>query len=70
MSRRRPRIGPDGAGSAPVSEVREMVIVECPWCGEGAGVEMMPEPAVLRCEACDVSVEIADDDARGMAAAA
>ena len=47
-----------------------MIIVECPWCGDGAGIEMMPEAAFLRCESCDVSVELAEDETPARAAAA
>jgi len=47
-----------------------MIIVECPWCGDGAGIEMMQETALLRCEPCDVSVELAEDEPSVRAAAA
>ena len=61
---------PNDATIASTEARHSMVIVDCPWCGEGAGVEMMPERAVLRCDGCDVTVDVAEDERPAVAAAA
>jgi hypothetical protein len=47
-----------------------MVTIECPWCEQSLEVDAVAESLVMRCSECAVVVDIAQDDAALLAAAA
>jgi len=47
-----------------------MVTIECPWCEQGVELDVVAGSLVMRCSECAVAVDIAQDDAALLAAAA